>query len=98
MSQKAEKNRLYKVLEILPDASETEIKKAYRKLAMVCFFVVHFLLPLFSPFLFFLLFCFTKEVEYDTDGILHVVEISSRYIDEHRTPNPLRVKEAKLLE
>lgn len=35
MSQKAEKNRLYKVLEIAPDASEAEIKKAYRKLAMV---------------------------------------------------------------
>ncbi|PWW78788.1 hypothetical protein C7212DRAFT_156115 [Tuber magnatum] len=34
MSQKAEKNRLYKILEIAPDASEAEIKKAYRKLAM----------------------------------------------------------------
>jgi TPP-dependent pyruvate/acetoin dehydrogenase alpha subunit len=35
MSGKAEKNRLYKVLEISPDASDAEIKKAYRKLAMV---------------------------------------------------------------
>ncbi|RPB00862.1 hypothetical protein L873DRAFT_747032 [Choiromyces venosus 120613-1] len=34
MSQKAEKNRLYKVLEITPEATEPEIKKAYRKLAM----------------------------------------------------------------
>ncbi|KAL7267212.1 Type I HSP40 co-chaperone [Rhizina undulata] len=34
MSGKAEKNRLYKVLEIDPNATEAEIKKAYRKLAM----------------------------------------------------------------
>jgi len=34
MSQKAEKNRLYKILEIQPDATETEIKKGYRRLAM----------------------------------------------------------------
>jgi len=35
MSGKAEKNRLYHVLEVSPDASDAEIKKAYRKLAMV---------------------------------------------------------------
>jgi len=37
MSGKAEKNRLYQVLEVAPDASDAEIKKAYRKLAMVGF-------------------------------------------------------------
>lgn len=41
MSQKAEKNRLYKVLEIEASATETEIKKAYRKLAMVSFFSLY---------------------------------------------------------
>lgn len=35
--QKAEKNRLYKVLGVAPNGSESDIKKAYRKLAMVCF-------------------------------------------------------------
>lgn len=49
MSQKAEKNRLYKVLEIQPEATETEIKKAYRKLAMVRFFQSHFHYPLSPP-------------------------------------------------
>jgi len=34
MSGKAEKNRLYTLLEITPDASDADIKKAYRKLAM----------------------------------------------------------------
>lgn len=34
MSGKAEKNRLYQVLEVSPDSSDAEIKKAYRKLAM----------------------------------------------------------------
>ncbi|KAF8424627.1 hypothetical protein EV426DRAFT_532948 [Tirmania nivea] len=34
MSGKAEKNHLYHVLEVTPDASDAEIKKAYRKLAM----------------------------------------------------------------
>ncbi|KAL0638048.1 Type I HSP40 co-chaperone [Maublancomyces gigas] len=32
--QKAEKNRLYKVLGVAPNGSEADIKKAYRKLAM----------------------------------------------------------------
>lgn len=40
MSGKAEKNRLYKVLEVSPDAGDAEIKKAYRKLAMVSGLVV----------------------------------------------------------
>lgn len=34
MSAKAEKNRLYTLLEVTPDADDSAIKKAYRKLAM----------------------------------------------------------------
>lgn len=73
MSQKAEKNRLYKVLEIQPEATETEIKKAYRKLAMVRFFQSHFHYPLSPPSLFLLLVFsyFTERVGHDTDGFLH---------------------------
>lgn len=41
--QKAEKNRLYKVLGVPPNASEADIKKAYRKLAMVGYFLSFFL-------------------------------------------------------
>lgn len=36
MSTKGSKTHLYDVLEIQPGATEQEIKKAYRKLAMVC--------------------------------------------------------------
>ena len=36
MSTKGSKTHLYEALEIQPGASEAEIKKAYRKLAMVC--------------------------------------------------------------
>lgn len=35
MSAKGSKTRLYEVLELQPGATEAEIKKAYRKLAMV---------------------------------------------------------------
>ena len=35
MSAKAEKNRLYSLLEVSPDAGDADIRKAYRKLAMV---------------------------------------------------------------
>lgn len=38
MSNKGSKTHLYEVLEIQPGATEAEIKKAYRKLAMVCAF------------------------------------------------------------
>lgn len=38
MSTKGSKTHLYEVLEIQAGASEQEIKKAYRKLAMVSFF------------------------------------------------------------
>jgi hypothetical protein len=44
MSTKGSKTHLYDVLEISPGASEQDIKKAYRKLAMVGLFESSFFL------------------------------------------------------
>ena len=35
MAEKAPKNRLYTLLDLSPEASDGDIKKAFRKLAMV---------------------------------------------------------------